>query len=646
MKKNIRLFYQAIQDFNENKFDESEKKLLLFLEESPHESKANELLAYIYLNRKEEKKGFTFLHKACALNNPTGAANYHFGTLLLKEKNYEIATNYFLKAIDIDGNVFDYLHDLGTAYAHLNRFEDAALAYSEAKKINPFSAVVSFNIGRLAEQEKNFVKAVEEYNNCLNLDPNFIEALINLGLIYISLKQFGKAVTALTKAYEIHPEVDFLLGDLVHAKKAACDWTNLETLISKVITGVKSKHRVINPFALLSLVDDPELQQRAAKIWSEYFFPPRINKNPASPVIKEKIRIGYFSSDFCGHPVGRLVLNILENHNKNHFEIFGFSLSKINLEDPVSNKLICNFDSYFDISSLNDDQIITQVLTKDLDIAIDLNGYTGEARTKLFANRIAPIQVNFLGYPGTLGADYYDYIFVDRTVVTHQTERFFTEKIVYLENCYQPNGNFIRETQFFKSRVDTGLPDNDSFVFCCFNNPNKILPETFHAWMRILSECKNSILWLFEESNTASENLVREGSNYGIDSSRIFFAKKINHAQHLERYKYVNLFLDTFVYNAHTTCSDAISMGVPVLTYQGKSFAARVGASIIKSAGISQLITESQEEYIDLACKIYHDRKLYENFKNNLQLKLSNCVLFDSKHYTLNFEQNLIKLLR
>lgn len=504
---------------------------------------------------------------------------------------------------------------------------------------------MSFNIGRLYEQGKNFVKAVEEYNNCLNLDPNFTEALINLGLVYISLKQFGKAVTVLTKAYETHPDIDFLLGDLVHAKKSACDWINLETLISKVITGVKSKQRVINPFALLSLVDDPELQHQAAKIWSEYFFPPCTNKNLVSPVKKEKIRIGYFSSDFCSHPVGRLVLNILENHNKNYFEIFGFSLSKINLEDPVSNKLISNFDSYFDISSLNDDQMIAQVLTKDIDIAIDLNGFTGESRTKLFANRVAPIQVNFLGYPGTLGANYYDYIFVDRTVVTHQTERFFTEKIVYLENCYQPNGNASRETRFFKSRVDVGLPDNDLFVFCCFNNPNKILPETFHTWMKILSECKDSILWLFEESNTASENLVREANKFGIDSSRILFAQKINHAQHLERYKYVNLFLDTFVYNAHTTCSDAISMGVPVLTYKGKSFAARVGASIINAAGISQLITESQEEYINLACKIYHNKRFYENLKSNLQHNLSICALFDSKHYTLNFEQNLIKLL-
>lgn len=644
MQKDIDLFHKAIQDFQEKKYQGAEKKLSLFLEKNPNHSKANELLGYVYLNQNEEKKGFSFLKKACSLDNPTGSAHYHFGTLLLKEKNYENAVIHFLKAIDIDGGFFNYFHDLGTAYAHLNQYENAASSYLEAKKINPLSAVLSFNIGRLHEQGKNFVEAVHEYNNCLNLDPKFIEALINLGLVYISLNQFEKAVTVLAKAYNANPNIDFLIGDLIHAKKSVCDWSNLDGLISKVRRGVQNKQRVINPFALLSLIDDPELQHQAAKTWSEHFFPASTFTKPALLVRKEKIRIGYFSSDFYSHPVGRLILNVLENHNKNYFEIFGFSLSKIDFEDEIFQKLINHFDSYFDISNLTNDQAMAEVLSKDLDIAIDLNGFTGEARTMLFANRVAPIQVNFLGYPGTLGAKYYDYIFADRIVIGDQGDKFFTEKIVYLENCYQPNSYERKSSQHYKSRVDVGLPDNDAFVFCCFNNPNKILPETFHAWMKIILECKDSILWLFEESKTASENLAHEASKFKIDSSRIFFAKKIDHAKHLERYKFVNVFLDTFVYNAHTTCSDAISMGIPVITYQGKSFASRVGASIVKATGLPQLVAESHAEYIDLACRSYHDKRFYANLRNDLQFHLSDCVLFNAKNYTTNFEENLIKI--
>ena len=436
--------------------------------------------------------------------------------------------------------------------------------------------------------------------------------------------------------------MDWASGDLLLPKMTICNWSDLAESFENISKKVMANEKVVNPFPLLSLTDDAMLQKKSSVIYAQDKYP----FNPIlGPILKrsknEKIRIGYFSADFKNHPVAFLIAELFEIHDRSQFEIYAFSLIKA--ADEMRGRLQLAFDHSIEIQVMTDIEIAQLSRSLNIDIAVDLTGYTKDSRTGIFSYRAAPIQVNYLGYPGTMGADYIDYIIADKTLIPLDVQSSYSEKVVYLPNSYQVNDRrrAIAEKQF--TRHELGLPE-DGFVFCCFNNNFKILPATFTSWMRILKAVEGSVLWLLQDNSWAVENLKKEALKQGVDAQRLVFAERMPLQEHLARHHQADLFLDTLPYNAHTTTSDALWSGLPVLTLIGQSFASRVAASLLNAIGLPELITNTQEQYETLAVGLAQNpQKLAE-----IKLKLTNnrliAPLFDTPLFTKNLEDAYIKM--
>jgi predicted O-linked N-acetylglucosamine transferase (SPINDLY family) len=358
------------------------------------------------------------------------------------------------------------------------------------------------------------------------------------------------------------------------------------------------------------------------------------------PILKskrrEKIRIGYYSEDFREHPVTYLITELFELHNKDQFELFGFYLGPPD-SSKMHKRVLSAFNQFIDVRLKSDKDIALMSREIGIDIAVDLGGFTGLHRPGIFSYRAAPIQVNYLGYPGTMGAKYIDYIIADLTLIPIESEQYYSEKIVYLPNTYQPNdrNRLVAEKVFTKDELD--LP-KDSFVFCCFNNSFKITPDTFDGWMRILKAVKNSVLWLLEDNPITKLNLRKEAQVRGIDSSRLIFAKRMFPSENLARHQAADLFLDTLPYNAHTTASDALWVGLPILTCMGKSFASRVAASLLNAIELPELITTTQEQYEAKAIELATNPEKLKAIKYKLERNRFTTALFDTPRFTKHIE--------
>jgi predicted O-linked N-acetylglucosamine transferase (SPINDLY family) len=459
----------------------------------------------------------------------------------------------------------------------------------------------------------------------------------------LQLKQADSASMSFFKALEIKPDFDFLLGTCLHSKMKLCDWENLGEGLNILEAEVSSLKKVTTPFAALSLIDKPDLHLQAAQTYGNSKFPSNHLLGPIPKrIAKDRIRIGYFSADFHNHATSYLMAELFEAHDRLKFEIYGFSFGP-NTQDEMRNRLSKGFDKFLDVSKLPDSEIAQLSRDLEIDIAIDLKGYTEDSRTAIFAYRCAPIQVNYLGYPGTMGVNYMDYVIADPIVISESNVDSFAEKIVYLPNCYQVNDSKrkISEKQF--TRSDCGLPEK-GFVFCCFNNGYKIQPQTFQIWMRILQSVEGSVLWLYEDNATASANLREEAEQLGVDSNRLIFAPRLSMEEHLARHCMADLFLDTLPYNAHTTASDALWAGVPVLTCMGKSFAGKVAASLLNAIDLPELITYNAQEYEEKATQLAADPQVLNCLKNQLSVNKTTSSLFNIGQFKGHFEAALSKM--
>ena len=420
-----------------------------------------------------------------------------------------------------------------------------------------------------------------------------------------------------------------------------CSWSGLaESLedISKKVVAYKK----VNPFTLLSLSDDALLLKKSSVIYVQ-------NKCPFNPILgpilkspqSQKIRIGYFSADFRNHAVSLLTAELYELHDKNKFEIIAFSFG-VDDKGPMRLRLSQAFNQFIDVSDMSDLEIAKLARDLQIDIAVDLGGHTQDSRTGIFSNRAAPIQISYIGYLGTMGAEYYDYLLADETIIPDVLQKFYAEKIVYLPS-YQVNDRkrTISERQF--TREELGLPE-DRFVFCCFNNNLKILPATFDGWTRILNAVKGSVLFLYADNEWAKANLIAEASLRGVDSARLVFGGRIPREEYLARYRVCDLFLDTFPYNAGTTASDALWTGLPVLTRMGRTFASRVAASLLNAIGLPELITNAQEEYEALAIELAMNPQKLADIKLKLAHTRLTTPLFDTPLFTKNLESAYTKM--
>jgi predicted O-linked N-acetylglucosamine transferase (SPINDLY family) len=383
----------------------------------------------------------------------------------------------------------------------------------------------------------------------------------------------------------IDPEYKNITGKIISIKQKICDWENHEKLKTKIINDIKNLKKV-NPFTILSFIDDPKIQKICSETFIDKTFKyDEIEKNK-SIAFNKKPKIAYFSSDFKNHPVLHLSLDIFKNHDKSKFEIYGFSLLK-NKKDEWNQNIENYFSEFIYVHDKNDQEISKLSRKMKIDIAIDLNGFTSDGRQGIICKRSAPIQINFLGYPGTMGAKFYDYIIADKEIIPPSHKKNYLEKVIYQENCYQPNIHKREISKKILKRSDFNLPEN-KLVYCNFNSNFKITPKLFKTWMEILQEVPDSIFWIYCDNEVAKENLKNEAKLNGIEEKRIIFAKRLDIKEHLKRIKLADIFLDTFPYGAHTTASDAIRMGLPLITIKGESFASRVSSSILNQVDLKE----------------------------------------------------------
>ncbi len=580
-------------------------------------------------------------NEAIKLNPNSYGAWSNQSVPLKKLKLYTEALYACDKALNLKSDYVEAWNNKGNILIELKRYDEALTCYNNALSLKPDYEEGWLNKGVTLDELKRYDESLKCYDRALSLKPDYAKGWSNKGDTLNELKRHDEAIKHYDKAINLNADIDWIYGDLIYTKMTICDWSNLEGLLKFTKQQVMLDKKFIQPFQLLAFVDDVLLQKKCSQIYvSDYSVSSSLNYI-SKQLDCSKIRIGYFSADFKNHPVAFLTAQLFESHDKSRFETYAFSLTKAN--DDMRSRLVKAFDFFINVENRSDIQIAQLARSLKIDIAIDLTGFTKDARTGIFAHRVAPIQVNYLGYPGTMGADYIHYIIADKVLISPELESCYSEKVVYLPHSYQVNDRkrLISNRQF--TRQELGLPEN-GFVFCCFNNNYKILPGTFASWMRILDEVEGSVLWLLQDNFWAVENLKKEAEKHGISAHRLVFAKRLSLPEHLARQRQADLFLDTFPYNAHTTASDALWAGLPVLTLMGRSFASRVAASLLSAIGLPELITNSQEEYESLAIEL----ALIPNKLADIKLKLANnrltTPLFDTPAFTKNIEEAYTKM--
>tara|TARA_B100001093_G_scaffold22651_1_gene20144 strand:+ start:263 stop:2146 length:1884 start_codon:yes stop_codon:yes gene_type:complete len=566
---------------------------------------------------------------------------FNLGFIEISEKNHKDAIKHLTKAKSlIKENNLKLLFGLVNSYISLKEIKKARLILDEAINNNPKSELLFLNYAKLEEDLFNFNKAINLYEKGLKLNTKNYKALSNLGGLYQKTNRYLNAIDIYKKAIILQPQVAHLKISLLTCKAFACDWSEPE-YVKDTLNKIDTLEQEICPFDLLPLEDNPSNHLKRAKHFFERKYK-RVSKN-ISYAPKNKIRIGYFSADFRKHAVTYLIKGLFEFHNKEQFDVYLYSFNS--KEDELTDELKKNVNVFRNISNISDENVALIAREDSLDIAVDLMGYTKKMRLSIFSLRVAPIQISYLGYPGSTGADCIDYLIADKVIIPDKYRKHYSEKVIHMPNSYQCNDINRKTSKKEFSKTELGLPKN-AFIFACFNANNKITSAEFNIWMRLLKKTKNSVLWLYKSNDYSVINLKNESEKRGVESSRIIFAERFSNEEHLSRIKCADLFLDTFNYNGHTTASDALWSGVPVITKQGESFSARVCSSLLTSLGLEELIVKDNVEYEEKALSITTDITYLKDLKYRLNQSKTESTLFDTKGFTENLEKIYIKLVK
>ena len=575
---------------------------------------------------------------ALALNPEYAEAWLNRGLACQGLKQLAVSVESYDRAIALKPDYAEAWSNRGVALGELGELEQAAESYRRAIAIRADYAEVWFNLGVALGELGELEAAAESYGRAIAIRPEFAEAWFNRGNMLRELKQMEPAAESFGRALVLNPDGDYLLGTYLYSKMKICDWASLDELSNRMVSKIENHERAATPFQVLPIIGSSSILQQVSLNYVNKAHPLRsglqeIVKRPR----RDKIRIGYFSADYHSHASMYWLAELFEKHDRSRFEIIAFSFGPDLREDEMRKRVVPAFDRFIDVSKLSDQEVAGLSRELEVDIAVDLKGFTKDSRTDIFAFRAAPVQVSYMGYPGTMGTGYIDYLIADHTLVPEEHQPFYTEKIVYLPDSYQGNDSKrqIAETVF--TRHELGLPTT-GFVFCCFNNNYKITPDIFDSWMRILERVEGSVLWLFEDNPQATGNLQKEAVLRGVDAGRLIFAGRMPLSEHLARHRLADLFLDTLPCNAHTTASDALWAGLPVLTCIGKSFAGRVAASLLNAIHLPELITFSLEEYEAMAVELATDPEKLPEIKLKLENNRLSTPLFDSDRFTRQFE--------
>ncbi|MBT8586833.1 tetratricopeptide repeat protein [Polynucleobacter paneuropaeus] len=586
-------------------------------------------LGNIYQELDRFEEAIVEYEKAIKLQPEYFEAYSNKGNTLQKLDRFEEAIVEYEKALTLNIHFAEAWSNKGYTFSQLKYFEEAIQCYDRALSLRPGYAEAWLNKGYTFSQLKYFEEAIQCYDRALSLRPGYAEAWSGKGVCFFELKDYPESLECSEKARKLNPSIDFLLGQIIHTKMKICLWDDLDGDIETTLALVQKGARAATPFALLPICSSEQINSRASEIWAQYQ-----SGRKSSPIDflkrekNQKIRLGYFSADFHDHATSHLMAGLFESHDKKHFELVAFSFGP-NKIDLNRQRLSRAFDQFLDVSKLTSSEIASMSRELGIDIAIDLKGYTEDGRSDIFHYRAAPIQVSYLGYPGTVGSETIDYILADKVVIPPENHKFYPEKVVNLPYCYQVNDDSREVPSSKYTRSAMGLPDN-AFVFCCFNNSYKITPTVFAIWMKILQEVEGSVLWILEDNKFAAENLHRYANMYDIDPCRIIFCKRLPHEDHLSRHHCADLFLDTFPCNAHTTTSDALWMGLPVVTYLGTTFAGRVAASLLNAVGLEELVTTSDEDYQKIAIELAINSQKLASLKERLAINKFNKPLFNT----------------
>ena len=586
---------------------------------------------------KRPKEAIASFDKAIALKPDFAEAHNNRGNALKELKHPEEAIASFNKAIALKPDFAEAHNNCGNALKELKHPEEALASYDKAIALKPDYAEAHNNRGNALSALNRPEEAIASCDNAIALNPDYANAYNNRGNALKSLNRYEEALASYDKAIALKPDIEFLYGNLLFMKMMICDWSNLKTQFVQLVQRIDHAEKVSHPFTLFAATNSPELQRKAAEIYALARYP----FNSALPKIAKrrrhnKIRIGYFSSDFRNHAGAYSMVEMFERHDRSKFEIIGFSFSPKSAYE-LKSRLEPAFDKFIDVNSYKDLDVAQLARNMEIDIAIDRNGFANYCRPNIFAARAAPLQVSFRGFPATMGTDYTDYLIADPVVVPADHRENYSEKIAYLPNSCQVYDTKQLIPDKIVSREQVGLPRN-GFVFCSFNNNYKITPEVFDCWMRILKQVDGSVLWLLGDITKAKSNLRKEAEIRGLNPERLIFAKRMPPPDHLARHRLAGLFLDTLPCNAHTTASDALWTGLPVLTRIGETFAGRVAASLLNAIGLPELITSTPQAYEALAIELATNPEKLAAIKRKVANNRLTTPLFDIQTFTRHIE--------
>tara|TARA_B100001939_G_scaffold347262_1_gene368328 strand:+ start:298 stop:2298 length:2001 start_codon:yes stop_codon:yes gene_type:complete len=651
MRNQEKKFAEAKQLHNSGKIVEAQKLYLELIENNSSNYQLFFLIGTSYLQLENFEKAIAYLNNSIKINPKFPYSYNSKGIVFSENKEFEEAITNYNEAIFLKPDLFEAHLNKAISLKNIQKYEESFKSFEKCIEIEPNNPKIYYNRGNLFSKTSKFKEAKSEFDKAIKLKENYAEAyegradvLQELAKIQQDEYNFILSINNYEKAYRLNPNLNYVYGKLVHSKMLINDWEGLDESLLKIKNDIDENKKTIIPFPLLSLVDDPIIHKKNSKLFAykrNSFL--SIQKNKIEKKIDEKIKIGYFSADLNAHPVSTLISKMLSIHDKNKFKVYCYAFG-FEKKDELHNWIEQEVDAYRDIRELTDRDVAKLAREDGIDIAIDLQGFTSKHRIGIFERRPAPIQINFLGYPGTMGLDYYDYIVADKNLIPESSREFYTEKPIYMPNNYQVQNDDTKVAIIGPNKKELGLPEN-KFIFCAINNTYKISPAVFDVWMRILQRVENSVLWLLDNSENSKNNLRKEAEIRNIDNNRLIFTKRTSYEKYLAAMKHADLYLDTFIYNAGATASNALWVGVPVLTMAGESYSARMASSLLLSLGVPELITNTKENYEKLAIELSTNAEKLKTVKKKIMDNRSEKPLFNTKMYTRHFEKGLEKVL-
>ena len=580
--------------------------------------------------------------KAIGLKPDYAEAFSNRGNALRELKRLDEALASYDKALALKPDYAEAFSNRGNALRELKRLDEAVASYDKALALKPDYAEAFNNRGVALQELKRFDEALASYEKALALKPNYADAFYNRGIALQELKRLDEAVASYDRALVAKINHADAFSGAADCVIKLCDWDKWKRIATELHTHIAGKKSIISPFTLLGYSGDPGLQLQCARNFIE-------NRVPLLPRLlwtgeswrHDKLRVAYLSADFRRSAMAHLIAELFERQDRSRFEIVGVSFG-VDDKSEMRKRLVGAFDQFYDVRRKSDEEVAKLLHDLQIDIAIDLMGYTRDSRPGILAYRPAPIQASYLGFAGTMGAEFIDYIIADETVAPFEHQPFYTEKIVHLPHCYLVNDTGRKIPERTPTRQEAGLPQG--FVFCCFNNDWKITPDVFSVWMQLLHAVQGSVLWLSGDNESAERNLRKEAQARGINPARLVFAGRLPLEDHLARHRLADLFLDTLPYNAHTTASDALWVGLPLLTREGTAFAGRVAASLLNAIGLPELVTHGIEDYEALALRLARDPALLEGYRNRLATNRLTHPLFDTDRFRRHIEAAYLQM--